>query len=425
MVRFRRGADGHVRGIAPPTTATQGRARRPWRAGPADVALRAPMMPDLDIEQHDDLRLYLRDTGRVEPGEEPRCATLAGGVSNRTVLVERANGTAWVIKQALARLRVKGEWLADPRRIHREALGLRWLARLAPPGHLPAFIFEDEDRHLLGMEAVPQPHTNWKTVLLDGGLDAAHVRAFGNLLGTIHRRGNELAVETRAAFEDRSFFETLRLDPYYRSAAARQAAAAPFYDRLIADTLAVRLTVVHGDYSPKNILLRAGRLILLDHEVIHFGDPAFDLGFALTHLLSKAHHLAGQRAAFLEAAGEFWTSYREAAGGLAATPGLESRAVRHTLGCLLARVDGRSPLEYLTEAERTRQRTVVLGYLREPPLRMPQFIAAFREALGHLDPADQGDAVQPRTSGRQAQSSRKGPRTRLQRAPRGGAHRAS
>lgn len=338
-------------------------------------------MPNLDIEQHDDLRRYLGETGRLEPGEEPRCTTLAGGVSNRTVLVKRANGTAWVIKQALERLRVKDEWLADPRRVHREALGLRWLARLAPPGHLPAFVFEDEDQHLLAMEAVPQPHANWKTVLLAGGLDPAHARAFGTLLGTIHRRGHDRAVETRPVFADRSFFETLRLDPYYRVAAARQPAAAPFYERLIADTLAVRLTVVHGDYSPKNVLVHAGRLILLDHEVIHFGDPAFDLGFALTHLLSKAHHLAAQRGGFLEAAGAFWTSYREASGELTATPDLESRAVRHTLGCLLARVDGRSPLEYLIEPERVRQRAVVLRLIGDPPVRLPPLIAAFSAAL--------------------------------------------
>lgn len=338
-------------------------------------------MTCLDIEQPDALCRYLRDTGRVAPGEELRCTTLAGGVSNRTVLVERANGPAWVIKQALARLRVKDEWLADPRRIHREALGLRWLARLAPAAHLPAFVFEDEARHLLAMQAVPQPHANWKTVLLGGGPDPAHVRAFGALLGTIHRRGHELVAETRPAFEDRSFFESLRLDPYYRSAAARQPAAAAFYERLIADTLAVQLTVVHGDYSPKNVLLHAGRLILLDHEVIHFGDSAFDLGFALTHLLSKAHHLPAQRTAFLEAAHVFWASYGGAAEHLATTPDLESRAVRHTLGCLLARVDGRSPLEYLTESERARQRAAVLGFIGRPPAHLPGFITAFGAAL--------------------------------------------
>jgi 5-methylthioribose kinase len=62
-------------------------------------------------------------------------SVLAGGVSNRTVLVERtASGEGWVVKQALPKLRVATEWLSDPERIHQEALGLRWLSELAPPG---------------------------------------------------------------------------------------------------------------------------------------------------------------------------------------------------------------------------------------------------------------------------------------------------
>src|SRR4030095_8062757 len=102
------------------------------------------------------------------------------------------------------------------------------------------------------------------------------------------------------------------------------------------DTSAARLTLVHGDYSPKNILVHRDRLVLLDHEVIHFGDPAFDLGFALTHLFSNAHHLPPQRAAFLQAVHGFWENYQQAAGESASQSDLEGRSVRHTLACLLA-----------------------------------------------------------------------------------------
>jgi aminoglycoside phosphotransferase (APT) family kinase protein len=145
--------------------------------------------------------------------------------------------------------------------------------------------------------------------------------------------------------------------------------------------LATRLTLVHGDYSPKNILLHQGRLVLLDQEVIHFGDPAFDLGFALTHLLSKAHHLRAQRAAFLEAACCFWENYKPAAGNWSSEPALEARIVRHTLACLLARVDGRSPLEYLTAAERQRQREIVLPLMREPPASLAALVETFGSKL--------------------------------------------
>jgi aminoglycoside phosphotransferase (APT) family kinase protein len=335
----------------------------------------------LDIEQPDALIAYLRDTGHIAPDEQPAVRVLQGGVSNRTVWVGRPSGEQWVLKQALEKLRVAVDWFSSPERIHREALGLRWLVQIAPSGSLPAFVFEDHANHVLAMQAIPQPHANWKSLLLTGDLQMDHVQQFGRLLGTIHR----CAAERRAAlvpiFEDRSFFESLRLEPYYSYTAAQVPAATDFLNTLIADTRAERLTLVHGDYSPKNILVYQARLILLDHEVIHWGDPAFDLGFSLTHLLSKAHHIAPMRTAFADAANCYWRTYLEALGPLDWQDGLEARAVRHTLACLLARVAGRSQLEYLDSAEKTRQREAVLSLMNQTPASIPELIEQFTERL--------------------------------------------
>jgi aminoglycoside phosphotransferase (APT) family kinase protein len=138
---------------------------------------------------------------------------------------------------------------------------------------------------------------------------------------------------------------------------------------------------VHGDYSPKNVLIHAGRLVLLDHEVIHFGDPAFDLGFSLTHFLGKAHHLPALRPEFASAAREYWRVYSEALGAPAWAADLEPRAVRHTLACLLARTVGRSPLEYLDAAERVRQRDAVLRIMPCAPAGIADLISMFEERL--------------------------------------------
>ncbi len=349
----------------------------------------------LDIEQPDALIAYLRANGHIAADEQPIVRNLAGGVSNRTVWVERSTGEAWVLKQALAKLRVSVDWFSSPERVHREALGLAWLAQLAPPGTITPLVFEDHTHHLLAMQAVPRPHHNWKTLLLAGHLEEDHISQFGRLLGSIHRRAFERRDEIAPLFEDRSFFESLRLEPYYSYTAGQVPAAAHFLHALSAETRACRLTLVHGDYSPKNILVYQGRLILLDHEVIHWGDPAFDLGFSLTHLLSKAHHLPQQRAAFAEAAKEYWRVYTQTIGDIpAAHPSirpaaysgcdqtdLESRAVRHTLACLLARVAGRSPLEYLDEAARLRQKQAVLALLSNPPGRMSELVSEFRAQL--------------------------------------------
>jgi aminoglycoside phosphotransferase (APT) family kinase protein len=333
----------------------------------------------LDIEQPGALVVYLRDQELIGRDEEPLVTVLSGGVSNRTVLVEREFGEAWVVKQALAKLRVKVDWFSSPERIHREADGLRWLTEFAPPGSITPLAFEDHDHHLLGMAAVPQPHENWKTMLLRGELDPDHIRQFATLIGRVHRESNRRLDEMHPVFGDRTFFEPLRVEPYYRYTASQVPESDAFYAALIDDTYARQDTIVHGDFSPKNVLIHDGRLILLDHEVIHLGDPGFDLGFGMTHLLSKAHHLSARREDFREATLAFWETYWQTVNkeGSAWTVGLEARAVRHTLGCLLARVRGRSPLEYLDDVARARQARVVNAIMSQPPGTVAELAAAF------------------------------------------------
>lgn len=339
----------------------------------------------LDIEQPDMLKRYLQLSGRIGLDEDPAIQVLAGGISNRTVLVQRTNGESWVVKQALAKLRVATDWFSSPERIHREALGIRWLTQLAPAGTITPFIFEDHTQHLLAMQAVPQPHANWKTLLLAGHLQNQHVVQFGTLLGSIHRHAYEQQKEVARVFADTSFFESLRIEPYYLYTAAQVPEANTFIQTLVQETRINRLTLVHGDYSPKNILVHADRLILLDHEVIHYGDPAFDIGFSLTHLLSKSHHLIEQRRDFEQAANIYWLSYKKSLGEVPWLADLEERAVRHTLACMLARVAGRSMLEYFSASERLRQRQAILSFMDAYPAAIPALIAQFIERIGQYD----------------------------------------
>jgi aminoglycoside phosphotransferase (APT) family kinase protein len=338
---------------------------------------------DMDIEQAEDLRNYLLATGRLEPDEAFDMQVLAGGVSNRTVLLRRSRGENWVLKQALAKLRVQVDWFSNPERIQREAAGMRHLHRFAPR-NITRLIFEDATEHVLAMEAVAEPHENWKSMLLKGNLKQAHLEQFATLLATIHHQAFLAKDELQEAFSDRSYFENLRLEPYYLYTAEQVPEAHPFLNQLVADTRQRLFTLVHGDYSPKNVLVQKDKLILLDHEVIHFGDPAFDLGFAFCHLLSKAHHVRAARKAFAEAALGFWPIYVK---GIATTPfyaDLEAYAVKHTLACLLARVRGRSPLEYLSQAEQEVQESVVLALIRKNIKTMPQLISTFVKGVADV-----------------------------------------
>ena len=330
-----------------------------------------------DIEDFDGLRDYLTTRGYIKSGETVSFTNLHGGVSNRTVKVTWADGRGWVLKQALAKLRVDVDWFSSPERIGVEAKALRCLNRLAPPGTTPAFIFEDLTQHLMGMEAIPEEHENWKNVLLSGRIISDYFEQLGLLLGAIHRRSSEAISEVRQLFSDTTYFENLRLEPYYLYAARNTEEASDFLNALAQETLLHKDCLVHGDFSPKNTLIYQNKLILLDYEVVHVGDPGFDLGFALTHFLSKAHHLPTERYRLACAAELFWQVYREEIAQVNWAKELEQRVVRHTLGCLLARVAGKSPLEYLTSAEMIRQRDAVLALMREPPASVPKLIAEF------------------------------------------------
>ena len=327
----------------------------------------------MNVEDSASLEPYLAHRGYAM--EESRILT--GGVSNNTVLVRLTDGCSIVVKQAREQLKSSAEWKSDPRRIAQEALAMEWLSRWTPPGSIPRLLFLDTTDHILAMDAVPQPHHEWKRLLLSGKIQMDHFSKFGGLLAAIHRGSYLERGAVEPLFRDQSFFFSLRLEPYYLYTADNEPKAGVFLRGLVRETKARRFALVHGDYSPKNVLVRGDHLVLLDHEAANFGEPAFDTGFALTHFLSKALHLPEHRERLQAGAHEFWHAYHT---GLPAIPELSDvseRAVQHTLGCLLARVAGKSLLEYLTPEERNRQRTIVLRLMEDIPASVEELIDQF------------------------------------------------
>ena len=280
-------------------------------------------------------------------GEAWRVRMLGGGVSNLVLLAESAT-RRWVFKQALGRLRVAEEWLADPARIHREAAAMRALAPLPLGGSVPAVVFEDRENFIYAMEAAPDGVEDWKTRLMRGERDERVARQAARMLAALAQR-TAGGARWHQEFGDQHCFKQLRLDPYYRFTADRHPDLREAFEEAIA--LAQRpLGMVHGDFSPKNLLVApGGGVTLIDFEVVHFGDPAFDAAFLLNHLLLK-----GARTLGLVCAGEL--------------RGFETAAVIRHLGCLhLARVDGKSPAEYLTETQRVKVRAAARELIRHPP----------------------------------------------------------
>lgn len=335
----------------------------------------------INIENHDQLARFLIAERLCSDPERVYFENLFGGVSNRTVKVNFTDGRKWVAKQALTKLRVKEDWFSDPDRIHREAEGLRQLAQLTEQGSVPPFIYENVPHHILIMGAVAEPHENYKTLLLKKDPVPKFAAQFANLLADIHLNSFRRKEKLSSLFSDTSYFENLRLDPYYRFSAERLPEASFFLQELIRRTRARKLTLVHGDFSPKNILIHDQRLILLDHEVIHFGDPAFDIGFAMAHFFGKALFRISHRQSFFDMAQLFWRTYIDRTGSGAWAENLEFHCLNNLLGCLLARAIGKSPLEYLNEGQRHLQKTVVSSLIRDVPGTMDELFLQYKEQL--------------------------------------------
>ncbi len=282
---------------------------------------------------------------------------LGGGVSNTVLLAETVHGRL-VVKQALERLRVAEEWLSDPARTLREAAALRDVAPLLPAGAVPAIAFLDEENYIYAMEAAPDGAQDWKTLLLAGEIDPAVGGQIGQLLAQ-QVAATRSATPWRDRYGDQRVFDELRLDPYYRFTAARHPDLAPYFAQAIARCQDQASSLVHGDWSPKNMLIANGRPMLIDYEVVHYGDPAFDAAFLLNHLLLKSLHLSHWRSEYREAAAAFWAS---------AAPAVSAEGVKLHLGCLLlARVDGKSPAEYLNYETKPIVRALARDILVAPP----------------------------------------------------------
>lgn len=283
---------------------------------------------------------------------------MSGGVSNDVLLVE-AGGVRVVVKQCLAQLRVAADWRATPRRILAEAAALR-VASMAVPGACPRVLMEDESQLTIAIEAAPPSWEDWKQQLLRGAVDADVACWLGATLSAWHQLSPHDDLVRQ--FHDREAFVQLRIDAYYRAAAEAVPEAAPDLRALIDATMETRSALVHGDFSPKNVLVGPTGRWVIDWEVVHVGDPAFDVAFMLTHLHLKAIHRPSSAHAYRQAAQAFLDSYAERS----PTPLDAARVRRHVGALLIARVAGKSPAEYLDDEERAVALGLGLSALRDP-----------------------------------------------------------
>jgi fructosamine-3-kinase len=320
----------------------------------------------------------LRELGLADA--QPMCGwPLTGGVSSDIWCIETTHGPVCA-KRALPKLRVAADWHAPIERNRYEA---RWMqvANLARPGCAPQVLGQHPGLGVLVMNYLPpSDYPIWKQTLRDGQADAATARAVGSMLARIHcysAARPELALQFAT---DKIFFD-IRLEPYLLATAQRHADLAPALLGLVATTQSNAVALVHGDVSPKNILVGPQGPVLLDAECAWWGDPAFDIAFCLNHLLLKCLWNRPARADFLTAFDLLAGAYLQVA-DWEPRAALERRAAALLPGLLLARVDGKSPVEYIqSDTQRDAVRRVAMPLLRQPAERLQAVRAAWTEEL--------------------------------------------
>jgi 5-methylthioribose kinase len=294
----------------------------------------------------ENLPAYLLANGFVPEGAVPHVEALGWGISN-TVLKVEMDGDCFVVKQPLPKLRVADDWPFDRSRVFIERDCMAMLADLLPPGSVPEVRFSDDANYVFAMSCAPEGAVLWEEALLDGRIDAAAAERTAALLALLHSRA-AADPRGRERFDDVTNFVQGRTDPYHKTAALAHPDLAPYIDAEVARMLRSRRTLVHGDYSPKNMFLHDDQVFLLDFEVAHWGDPAFDTAFCLNHLVLPAIRFPERSSEYLHAASRFYDVY-SAEVDAEIGRGVEGATIRE-LGCLLlARIDGKSKIPYITD----------------------------------------------------------------------------
>ena len=318
----------------------------------------------------------LRRLGVLNGDNVPPITALPGGVSSDIWRLDLPDG-AVCVKRALPRLRVKMRWEAPVERNTYEWEWMRCVAAIAPDA-VPPMIAHDQDAGLFVMTYLePETYPLWKHQLRDGIADADDAASVGRLLGTIHSRTANRR-DIAEMFSTDHIFHAMRLEPYLEATARAHKDLAAVLLGLSERTANTKRVLVHGDISPKNIMLGPKGPVFLDAECAWHGDPAFDVAFCLKHLLLKCLWTPGSTSNFLHCFNSLWDNYRVQIDWESEAE-MAHRVATLLPGLFLARVDGKSPVEYLTgDHDKDRVRRVARALLADPVQRPEQVCDAWR-----------------------------------------------
>lgn len=331
----------------------------------------------IDLSNEVVLRRYLLDREIVKDGQDYTITYCGGGVSGTVVFVE-VEGRPMIIKQALAQLKVKDTWLCDPNRMNIEAESNRIYHQVAPD-NVPAVHFYDGENYIFGREAAPASAAMWKSQLLDGLLDYRVAEKVIDTLLAVHNYSSNNP-QVAEIFDDKDIFYQLRISPYIEFVVEKYPQLADYAAPVIRELMDSKITLIHGDFSPKNIMVDGRQIYVLDFEVAHYGHPSFDLAFFSNHFILKAIKNKAWAESYLNMLRHMIRRYLSGVRYMAAQE-LEQSYIRLLSLLMLARVDGKSPAEYITE-DKDRQliRTLVQAM-------QSRGVSTLEDALALIQPA--------------------------------------
>jgi 5-methylthioribose kinase len=261
-----------------------------------------------------------------------------------------------VLKRALAKLKVKDDWFADVKRNYIEQKYIKYVADFLPEA-VPKIIYSDDNHHFFCMEMLENGLTNWKELLLNKQIDMGYARTAAEIMGTIHKKSAE-DPRLEKDFDTLANFRELRIEPYLIQTGKRHPDLSSYFHDEAKRLASVKKCLVHGDFSPKNILVSPERVVLLDCEVAWYGDPIFDVAFFINHFILKALYAPEKGKKFIELARTALKNYTINSGDIV-NQTFEKKLVRLILLLMMARVDGKSPVEYLNSKQQSKVRNFV------------------------------------------------------------------
>lgn len=303
---------------------------------------------------------------------------LTGGVASDIAKVKVHNQT-YCVKFAIPKLRVATDWFAPLERSYTEYCWLKAVSAIEPRSSLKLY-GHSKDHHGFVMEYLTGASSYLlKSVLLEGRGRPEDITAIGKLLGRIHAASTQEQFD-QSPFQNHDDFHALRIDSYLLYTATQHPALIEPFHQMADHLYKANSVLIHGDVSPKNIMFNNNRPYILDSECATMGDAAFDLAFCLNHFILKAIHIPQCRSAYLPFCIAFWEAYAPSVCWELPSD-LQARLTTLLPMLMLARVDGKSPVEYLSPENQALVRKIAIPLIKNPQQELSPFLAIIEAGL--------------------------------------------